>query len=259
MTKLLLPLLLALAAAASADEVVKHFNIAGKADLRVDANDGAVSIRTWDRKEIEARVTSTGWRIPTDVQVIDRQSGDRVEIELRMPRHAFSLNFGARSLRLELQVPRDLRSDIHTGDGSITVDGVRGDTRLRTGDGRIEAFNIDGSLDGQTGDGRIRVRGRFDMLNLRTGDGSVDAEIGSGSKMSSDWGIHTGDGHVTLRLPADFSAELNVHTGDGHIRSDLPVTVSGVRGDHELRGKLNAGGPLLTVRTNDGSINLERL
>jgi hypothetical protein len=71
--------------------------------------------------------------------------------------------------------------------------------------------------------------------------------------------VRTGDGHVTLRLPRDFSADLDVHTGDGHIDSDLPVTVSGSRRENELRGRLNAGGPPLVVRTNDGSIRLERL
>jgi hypothetical protein len=60
-------------------------------------------------------------------------------------------------------------------------------------------------------------------------------------------------------LPATLSADLDVHTGDGHIQSDLPVTVSGSRNEHELRGKLNAGGPPLIVRTNDGSIRLERM
>jgi hypothetical protein len=77
--------------------------------------------------------------------------------------------------------------------------------------------------------------------------------------MTSEWNVRTGDGHVTLRIPADFSAYLDVHTGDGHIQSDLPVIVSGRLGRHELQGNLNAGGPSLIVHTNDGSVRLERL
>lgn len=246
--------------AALADEWSKRFAVSGKPDLRVDANDGSVTVRTWDRKEIEARVTTAGWKIaPAEVQIVDRQSGDRVELEVRIPHRPFSVVFGRRSIRVELQVPRDLKSDIHTGDGSISVQDLRGQTRLSTGDGRIEADSLDGTLDANTGDGKIRVRGRFDLLTLHTGDGSIEADASSGSRMSSEWSIRTGDGHVTLRLPASFSADLEVRTGDGRIQSDLPVTVSGTRHEHELRGKLNAGGPLLIVRTNDGSIRLERL
>src|SRR5262249_45315041 len=154
-----------------------------------DANDGSVTIRTWDRKEIEAHVTTTGWKIePGEVTVSDHQNGDRVDLEIRIPHHNFSFNFGInhRSVRLMLQVPKELRSDIHTGDGSITIDGVHGETRLSTGDGHIEAERLDGSLDAQTGDGRIRIRGRFDTLNVHTGDGSIEAEIENGSRISTE-------------------------------------------------------------------------
>ena len=242
------------------DEWAKKYSISGRPDLRVDANDGAVVIRTWDRKEINARVSTVGWKLsPDEVQVVDHQIGDRVELEVRIPHRHFNIVFGIRSIRVELDVPRDLRSDIRTGDGSITAQGLRGEIHLHTGDGHIDADALDGTLDANTGDGRVRVRGRFDVLTLHTGDGSIDAEVESGSKMTSDWTVRTGDGHVTLRLPANFSADLDVHTGDGHIQSDLPVTSTGMHRDHELRGKMNAGGALLTVRTDDGSIRLERM
>ena len=251
----------ALAGIALADDWSKRFPISAKPDLRVDANDGSVTIRSWDRKEIEARITTAGWKIaPSEVRIIDRQTGDRVELEVRIPHRPFSVMFGRFSVRVELQVPRELRSDIRTGDGSISAAGLRGDIHLSTGDGRIEADSLDGSLDAKTGDGSIRVRGRFELLTLHTGDGSIEADVAGGSKMNSEWSVHTGDGHITLRLPAGFSADLDVHTGDGRIQSDLPVTASsGGRRDHELRGRLNAGGPLLTVRTNDGTVRLERL
>jgi DUF4097 and DUF4098 domain-containing protein YvlB len=243
-----------------ADDWSKKFSISGRPELRVDTNDGAVNIRTWDRKEIEARVYTSGWRIgPGEVSVVDHQMGDRVELEVRIPHRAFQVSFGHRSVRIELEVPREIRTDVHTGDGGITVDGLHGETRLATGDGHIEAERLDGALDAQTGDGRMRVRGRFDLLNLHTGDGSVEAEIENGSRISSEWRVRTGDGHVTLRLPSNFAADLDVHTGDGHIDSDLPVTISGSRRENELRGKLNAGGPPLVIRTNDGSIRLERM
>ncbi len=255
-----LSLAAAFSTGALADDWSKTFPISGKPELRVTTNDGSVTIRTWDRKEIEARVTTVRWKIPSDVQVIEHQTGDHVDLEVRMPHRMFALNFGSRSsIQVDLRVPRELQSDIRTGDGSIVVENLKGETRLSTGDGRIEATSLDGTLDAQTGDGRIIARGRFDLLTLHTGDGSIEAEINNGSRMTSEWSVRTGDGHVTLRLPATLSADLEVHTGDGHIQSDLPVTVSGSRNEHELRGKLNAGGPPLIVRTNDGSIRLEKM
>ena len=246
-------------AGASADDWSKRFTVAGKPELRVDAGDGGVTVLAWDRNEIEARVTTLGWRIgPSEVQIIDRQSGDRVELELRIPHRPFNLSVGRRSIQVELHVPRELRSDIHTGDGHISVSGIKGDMRLTTGDGRIEAESVDGALDAHTGDGRIRVHGRFDALRLQTGDGSIEAEIVRGSRLASEWNVHTGDGHVTLRIPDSLAAEMEVHTGDGHITSDLPITTTGAWRDHDLRGKINGGGAPFIVRTNDGSVRLER-
>jgi hypothetical protein len=100
------------------------------------------------------------------------------------------------------------------------------------------------------------VAGRFDNVQLRTQDGSVEFAAARGSRMQSDWRVQTGDGSVHANLPPDLAADLELRTGDGHIRLDLPLTVSGVESEHEVRGKLNGGGPLLTVRTGDGSITV---
>ncbi len=241
-----------------ADEWSKRFPVSGRPDLRVSTGDGSIHVRAWDRKEIEARVTTVGWKIASDeVRVVDHQTGDRIELEVHAPTTHFSL--GRRSISVELQVPRDLISDFRTGNGSISLDSVRGETHLSTGDGSISAEGLDGKLDAHTGDGSMHVSGRFDLLQLQTGDGSINAEVESGSKMTASWSLRTGDGSLLLRLPPDLSANLDVHTGDGAIHSNLPVTFTSARRDNELRGKLNAGGPLLTVNTKDGSVSLERL
>src|SRR6266481_3091267 len=102
MSRTLLQLVVAAACvstAALADDWSKKFVVSGKPELRVDANDGSVTIRTWDRKEIEARVTTVGWRIgSSEVQIIDHQLGDLVKLEVRTPHRTFIL-FGNRSIR----------------------------------------------------------------------------------------------------------------------------------------------------------------
>jgi len=146
---------------ALADDWSKRFAIAGRPELRVDANDGSVTIRTWDRKEIEARVTTTGWRIsPAEVRVIDHQMGDHVDLELRIPHRPIVVMFGVRRIQMELQVPRDLRADIHTADGAITLDGVHGDIHLTTGDGHIAA-GADGTIGKLKGNQLVRTRNAY--------------------------------------------------------------------------------------------------
>jgi DUF4097 and DUF4098 domain-containing protein YvlB len=161
---------------------------------------------------------------------------------------------------VDVQAPRQIQSDIRTGDGSIEATGLQGETRLRTGDGNIGAESLNGSLEATTGDGNMHVRGRLDSLSLRSGDGNMDVEVLPGSKIASSWRVESGDGGVTIRLPRDFAADLDLHTGDGSISVDLPLTTTaGGRSEHDLRARLNAGGATFFIRTGDGSIRVGRL
>lgn len=52
---------------------------------------------------------------------------------------------------------------------------------------------------------------------------------------------------------------MDAHTGDGKITVDLPLaTSSGIQGP-PVSGKLNGGGPTLTIHTGDGSNHLARM
>ena len=252
--------LLALLAASlgRADEWSKTFPISAAAELRVDTNDGAVTIRAWDMNRIDARVVTTGWKLgPGEVQVREHQTGDRVDLDVHLP--VRNWNIGSRTVRIELQVPRKTRAEVRTGDGRIHVEGIQGQTRLSTGDGSIEADLLDGSLEARTGDGSIRVRGRLDSLHLHTGDGGIQADILQGSKIDTTWRIETGDGGVKLRFAPDFAADLDVHTGDGGISADIPLTVTSVRSASKLRGKVNNGARPFYIRSSDGSIHISSL
>jgi DUF4097 and DUF4098 domain-containing protein YvlB len=191
------------------------------------------------------------------VRIVERQTGNRVDIAVRIAERGWDA--GKRSVRLELSVPAELKANVRTGDGRVSVEGLKGDLRIVTGDGPIDADALDGSLEARTGDGRLGVRGRFDALDLRTDDGSLTASVERGSKMAGPWRVKTGDGNVTLRLPDGFAADIDARTGDGTINVTLPVTTSGFQSSKGLRGKLNGGGFTLHIETGDGSIRVDRL
>ena len=265
------------AAPARADEWSKTYQLNGRAELHVTTDDGSVSIISADQNQITARVTTSGnYKLgPDDVRVEESQNGNRIEIVVK--RRNWHTFFSHGNIRVEMTVPRELDLDVRTGDGNVdvkpvngrikidtgdgnvTADGARGDVRMHSGDGHIIGTNLDGMLNVVTGDGRINVRGRFDTLNLKTGDGSIEAEAANGSKVSGSWTLHTGDGHINLRVPGDLSADLDAHTGDGHITLDFPVAVSGSLSRSSIHGKLNSGGGSLNISSGDGSIRIEKL
>jgi len=264
---------------ARADQWNKVYKISGRPDVRVNTNDASIEVISGGASEVTAHVVTTTWAISPDEVRIERdtQNGNSIELEVRVPRIRWSWNDQHRSVRIELTVPREANLNLHSGDGHIRVSGVKGDEQIETadghidvtelhgtihihtGDGHIEGSGIDGSLDASTNDGHMRIRGRFDALRLETGDGSITADVLQGSKLTSNWSIHTGDGSVTVRLSDGISADLEAHTGDGSISSQLPLMVSGMLGRKDLRGKLGGGGPTIQIRTGDGSIRLERL
>lgn len=248
-------LILAAAAMARADEWHQQYKVSAKPSVLVDSGDGNVNVVTGSGGQIDARVTTEGWRIgPNDVRIEANQSGNRLEIVIKVPHEHFS--FGHRSIRVELQVPAESDLDLHTGDGNVSIDAVKGNQRVRTGDGNVTARGLDGTLSATTGDGNIDVDGRFEQLDLRSGDGHIEADARTGSKMAMGWSLSSGDGDITLRVPDGFAADLDAHTGDGRVSVDFPVTMSGSMREGTVRSKLNGGGSILTLRSGDGNLRI---
>lgn len=265
------------AATARADDWSKTYSISNHADLVVQTDDGDVNIVSADQKQIAAHVTTEGYKIgPNDVRIDENQSGDHVTISVKTPK--MNMNFFGgfhRAVHVQVTVPRELDLEVSTGDGSVTAqpvsgrihlrsgdgairaDGLHGDVSLHTGDGSIDGRNLDGTLAADSGDGGIHVGGRFDGVNVSTGDGSVEAEANSGSKMTSPWSIHSGDGSISLRVPQDLKAFVDLKTGDGSIDlGNVPVTVEGAQERSHIRGNLNGGGGELKITSGDGSIHI---
>jgi hypothetical protein len=284
-----------LAPRAQAEDWTKSYTISGRAQVKVDTNDGAIQIYTGDTKQVDFRVLYDGYEMNKTLHVDSRQDGDSVQINARVNGHwGFSWGNNHRNIRIEVHMPKDadlqidtgdgsvttqsvngkvkihtgdgsVRAqevsgdvDIDTGDGSITVDGAKGDIRLRTGDGHIDARNLDGKVDALSGDGHIKLDGRLDALSVKTGDGSIDARLQPGSKVNSSWSIRTGDGSVDIVLPADLQANIDASTNDGHISLGIPVTVEGTFSNSQIHGKMNGGGQPLVIHTGDGSIRLSK-
>jgi DUF4097 and DUF4098 domain-containing protein YvlB len=244
---------------AYADEWSKTYNLAGKPDLRVETSDANIRVTTWDQNTIEAKVITSHYKIGEGgIRVEEHQTGDSVEIEVRYPHHNFNVEWGQHKVDIIIQMPREGRVNLRTGDGKIDIAGVKGDMDLHSGDGSENLEGVDGKLHASTGDGHINAQGRFDELELKTGDGHVEVRAAAGSTLAAGWRLETGDGNVSLEIPRELSADVSLHTSDGHIDLDMPITTEGKIRQNEVHGKLNGGGSSLTIRTGDGSIHLRK-
>jgi DUF4097 and DUF4098 domain-containing protein YvlB len=250
----------------------KRFTVKGRPVVRATTFDGSIQIQSWDKSEVLVEIEKRGaTREAVDALVVKAtQKGDTLKVfglsitptarlTVWLPKQA---DVRARSGDGSITMDRVTgRIDLHTGDGSIRANDIGGDMTISTGDGSVTVEGAEGRLTLDTGDGGVNVTGNLSGLRFHTGDGSIVYRAQPGTTMSEDWDITTGDGGVSLYLPAEFGAELDAHTGDGAIRNDLDVSSTGSAevSRRTVRGRIGAGGRQLRIRTGDGSIRLRTL
>ena len=244
---------------ASAAQWSKTYTISGQPDLRVETSDANIRVDTSDQKTIEVDVISPHYKIgPGGLQIEEHQTGDTVEIDVRFPHGFHIMDLGNHRVDINIRMPRKGRVNLRTGDGNIELANFGGQMELSSGDGSETLSGVDGTLHASTGDGHIKADGRFDVLDLKTGDGHLDIRAAAGSTIADEWTMRTGDGNVDLELPEGLAADLYLHTGDGHIDVNVPMTTEGRIKQNDVRGKMNGGGRLMTIRTGDGSISIRK-
>jgi len=157
-----------------------------------------------------------------------------------------------------VHVPSGVRVRGSTGDGRIDVRGVGADVDASTGDGDVSVTDVHGPVHVSTGDGRVTIQAVEGPANVMTGDGDVEVHLKS-VPGGRDMHFSTGNGRVSLYLPATFSGELDATTGDGQIDSDFPLRVTGHLDPNHVRATIGSGdGGLIRVSTGDGDVELRR-
>jgi Toastrack DUF4097 len=265
-------------------EVLTH---SGDVTIRAGAS-GSVQIHgkifvsdRWLRGDRQAEVDQIEKNPPI------RQEGNSLHVDYIPETHDISVDY-------EITVPADTVIHSHTGSGDQIVEGTHGNVDVQTGSGDLKLANLTGEIRLQTGSGDVRARqisgpvtggtGSGDVeieetgagdINLHTGSGNIGArgiqgsfhgEAGSGDitaegTQSGMWEIRTGSGNVRVRLPSNaaFDADITTSSGTIDVNSPIEMTVQGrvQEARKQIRGKVRGGGPLLTVHTGSGDIQIE--
>jgi hypothetical protein len=155
---------------------------------------------------------------------------------------------------------------VNTSNGPVTVDSISGEMGLRTSNGAIRADHVAAGMEANTSNGSITVQ--FDdqapvsaaPLKFETNNGRIDITLPTSPK--SDLRAHTSNSSITVRLPSSAAARVKMETTHGEVRSDF------LNGDgqternskrHDLEQTIGEGGPLIDLRTTNGSIRLLKM
>jgi len=272
----------AVAAAQSDTMWDKSYPVSGQLSLFLSTGDSHLNIHACSGcNAVHIHVTAENAAL-SRYTVEESQSGDTVHFSLKeKPHMGVHVNWRSSSVKVDVETPANLTLDaksadgnltaaglhgdltIHTSDGGQDLTGVSGNLKLHSSDGNLRVQNGSGTLEARSSDGNQDIAGSFTSLQLHSSDGSITLELAEGSHLNSDSRIESSDGSVTLRVPKSFPAELAVSTSDGSIQSTLPLVVDGYdskgNSGHNIRGKFNGGGSLLTIHTSDGSVHLATL
>jgi hypothetical protein len=260
----------------------KSYSVSGQPSLFLSTADSHLNIHACSGcNAVHIHVTAENTSL-SRYTLEESQSGNTVHFSLKeKPQMGMHTNWHSSSVKVDVETPANLTLDarssdgnltaaglhgdltIHTSDGGQELTGVTGNLKLHSSDGHLRVQNASGTLEARSSDGNQDIAGSFTSLQLHTSDGSITLELAEGSHLSADSRIESSDGSVTLRVPKSFPAELAVSTSDGSIQSTLPLVVDGYNSKgnsgHNIRGKFNGGGSLLTIHTSDGSVHLATL
>lgn len=237
-----------------------RFDVAATPQLNVDTFDGAVIVRGWDKPEVVVTIikrasTEQGLRgIRFDAQktgnVIKLSADFDKAFAQKVAPGVTSYNANA---SMEIFVPRKVVLRAASGDGRLSLEGVTGEMDLKTGDGTVDVVDGQGRVLVRTGDGRIRIAKFNGAVDAMTGDGRILLD-GRFTQLAA----RTGDGSITLALPSNFNATLETDAERVINEGGLTVTEETSSAKRLRRWKIGNGGPVITLRTGDGRIILQR-
>ncbi len=234
------------------EETVKkkiEFPSGGK--VLVQNINGRVEVEGWAKntvlieavKKVKASDKSEASEYLDAIKIRIDRSDDEIRVKTKMPHLSNSFwdwIFGSAvsgSVSYRVMVPAQTNLDLVTTNGHIGIQNVAGKIEVKTTNGKIEGENISGVVRAITTNGSIEFT--FDK---------IDGE--------SSMYFLTTNGGITVVLPEDVNCDINAATTNGSISSDFPLEIKGKYNSRKVNGKVNSGGPLLKLRTTNGSIRI---
>lgn len=245
------------------------------------------------RKEANARHTEVAERWLAAIDLRYEQADNVLSIVVRHQGSSVSLDFGDQAtgnLRFELSVPQNISLDLATRRGAIDVGhDLTGTIHARVLNGSIFLGRVNGSVHATIDEGDIVVsraagnvtlkalRGDlnvgtiFGQARLETGSGSIDVfdarqglfakatagniTAGFPSELTAGASLTTSGGDIVVSLDPAINGCISARSTWGRVVARVPLEITrGGPGQRLLDGRLNAGGPQLTLSASGGNV-----
>ncbi len=227
----------------ASDTWERTYDLGDSPSVSIANTNGAVTVEGHDGTRVEVRAERTvkagseegARQLLSATTIAEEVDGTSLSLTTTRP-SSFSIGQQA-EVRYDVRVPRNASLTLRTTNGSLTIEAVRGVVDLETVNGRVRGSAL----------GQVR---RAETVN-----GSVDLTL---DRVPAEGArFETVNGSVELTFPAGLAANLTVRTVNGRISVD---GFTDVDEDEDRRrrfdGRLNGGGPSLSIETVNGSVTV---
>ena len=248
----------------------RTFNISPGGTLDVDNYKGVIHIVGSDTNQVAVDVTKRFEGNDADrkwwmenVQVNFRNESNRVSVEVKYPQQNCTLCWQdhdyTAAVELEIRVPRQINVNVESYKPDIKIASLNGDIRIKSYKSPIEIDSASGAVRIDTYKDFVKLRNVTMKGPLEIKSYKADAEIEAKS-LGDSASLENEKGSIVLRVPANAGLDVDFEGGRrSSFHTDFPMASQADGYDRSVRGTINAGGTRLRLRTEKGSVSLEKL
>ncbi len=216
---------------------------------------GSVTVETWSKNQVDiyAEKAVRGRRENLDKIKIEIDSGSSfVRVDTIYPKIK---NFRGR-VKYEIKVPEGIElENVRSVNGSVHVTGPVGDVEASSTNGNVVVSDVSGTMSLKTTNGGVKATDVDGEILARSTNGSIYLTVNS---VTDKITARSTNGGITLNIESrNIDADLEARTTNGRIQVDFPVTIQGGwSSKRSIEGRIGEGGPLVTLKTTNGSIKV---
>jgi hypothetical protein len=198
------------------------------------STDGKVHVRA--ERTAKAATEEAARELLTKITIREDVTPERIRLETEGPSRGF-LSGGNYSVRYWLSVPAEASVKVTNTNGRVSVSDLSGAVEARTTNGGVTARGLKGRVEASTTNGGVEV--------------DVDQVHAEGIR------LETTNGGVRLTLPNSAKADVRADVTNGGIDTGtLAIEKVGEASRRHVEGRLNGGGPRISLETTNGGIRI---
>ncbi len=256
------------------ERLQRTFTVSPGSTLKVDNYKGAIHVTGSNTNQVVVNVAKRfeggsdsdrkSWMENTKVNFSN--DGGRIEVKVDYPSQSWSCwlcwqehDSYVAQVDLDIQVPVRTNLDLDGYKPDIKISSLQGNIRIQSYKAPMTIESTTGAIHIDTYKDVIRLKNVATRGQLHVHSYKAETEIDFKS-LEGAADLDTSKGSIVLRVPPDLGLTVDFSGGRrASFHTDFPLTTqAGGRYERDARGTIHGGGAHLVLRTDKGSVSVEK-